>query len=331
MSPQASDDKPSRAAASPAEAKAETDEADEGYQVRVVLVTGLSGAGKTSALKALEDLGYEAVDNLPMPLIRRLVAPLVEERRSHALAIAVDFRTRGFSADSFDQLTQRLTAHDRVSLQVLFLDCDNEVLTRRFTETRRPHPLADDRPVTDGIVHERDLIAPIADRTDVVIDTSQLNPADLRRLVAGQFRLTADTGPALSVLSFSYRHGLPREADLVLDMRFLANPHYVDALRPHTGLHPEVARYVAADPSYEPFMQELSGMIGRLLPLYSREGKSYLTIALGCTGGQHRSVVVAERLGADLRRAGHDVQVRHRDAPIPAHSGGVGTAEGAPS
>jgi len=300
-------------------------------EVRAVLVTGLSGAGKTTALKALEDLGYEAVDNLPIPLIRRLIAPLVEEGRAHALAIAVDFRTRGFSADSFDELTQQLTAQDRVALQVLFLDCDNEVLARRFTETRRRHPLADDRPVMDGIVHERALIAPVADRAGLVLDTSQLSIAELRRLLAGQFRLSDQAGPTVSVLSFSYRHGLPREADLVMDMRFLANPHYVDALRPHTGLHPEVARYVNADPAYEPFMQELSGMIGRLLPLYAREGKSYLTIALGCTGGQHRSVVVAERLAADLRRGGHDVLVRHRDAPVSPAAGGVPSAEGASS
>ncbi|HZD25784.1 MAG TPA: RNase adapter RapZ [Alphaproteobacteria bacterium] len=285
--------------------------------VHVVLITGLSGAGKTSALKAMEDLGYEAIDNLPLSLMRRLVAPLTETERGHALAIAVDFRTRDFSVTSFDRMCAKLRAQGNVRLKVVYLDCDNDVLARRFTETRRRHPLADDRPVMDGIIRERALIAPIAERADLVVDTSLFTGAELKRLLGGHFRLGADAGPTVSVLSFSYRKGLPREADLVFDVRFLSNPHYVDALRPLTGLDAGVADYVAADPAFAPFLDELERMLLRLLPLYQREGKSYLTIAVGCTGGRHRSVFIAERLAAALRQAGHDVQVRHRDLDPP--------------
>lgn len=301
--------------------KPETTGAARQRAVHVVLVTGLSGAGRTSALKALEDLGYEAVDNLPLSLIGGLVAPLIEDGNRHALAIAVDFRTRGFNAEAFDAATAALSAQDQVDLKVVFLNCDNEVLARRFTETRRRHPLADDRPVMDGIVHERELIAPIAARADLMLDTSQLTGADLKRLINGHFRLRAEAGPVVAIESFSYRQGLPREADLVFDVRFLANPHYIEALRPLTGRDVAVADYVARDPAFAGFIADLSQMLNRLLPLYRREGKSYLTVAIGCTGGRHRSIAVAERLAIDLRAAGHRVQVRHRDTNVPSSDG----------
>ena len=232
----------------------------------------------------------------------------------HAIAIAVDFRQRDFSTEAFDQATAPLAARDDVDLNVVFLDCDNQVLARRFTETRRRHPLAEDRPVMDGIVRERQLLAPIKDRADLLVDTSNLTVAELRALFAGQFRLSGDPGLSVSVLSFSYRQGLPREADLVFDVRFLANPHYVDELRPLTGRDPGVGAYIAADPACEPFLASLTDLLETLLPLYQREGKSYLTVAIGCTGGRHRSVYTAEQLTKRLSVAGHEVQVRHRDA-----------------
>ncbi len=285
-------------------------------RVRLTLITGLSGAGRTLSLKALEDVGYEAIDNLPLSLIESLLYPLTQQRggSERAIAIAVDFRQRNFSAKAFDQATAPLAARDDIDLNVVFLDCDNEVLARRFTETRRRHPLGEDRPVMDGITRERQLLAPIKDRADLLIDTSNLTVGELRALVGGHFRLADAPSLAVSVLSFSYRQGLPREADLVFDVRFLANPHYVDELRPLTGRDPGVGAYVAADPACEPFLASLSQMLETLLPLYQREGKSYLTVAIGCTGGRHRSVYSAEELTRRLTAAGHEVQVRHRDA-----------------
>lgn len=289
-----------------------TEQAD----TQLVLVTGLSGAGRTTALKMLEDLGYEAIDNLPLSLIGRLLKPLTGETPGQAIAVAVDFRTRDFSVAAFDAAVASLKAKTGVSLQVLFLDCESETLARRFTETRRRHPLADDRPVADGIERERHLLQPVRARADLVIDTSQLTGRDLRHHLVGHFGLGGDDGMTLSIVSFSYRQGLPREADLVFDVRFLANPHYHEELRPLDGRDAEVARFVAADPAYGDFMADLAGLLGRLIPLYLREGKSYLTVAIGCTGGQHRSVAVAENLTRDLQDAGHSVLVKHRDCPV---------------
>ncbi len=284
-------------------------------RVRLALITGLSGAGRTLSLKALEDVGYEAIDNLPLSLIESLLYPLTQQRggSERAIAIAVDFRQRSFSPKAFDQATAPLAARGDIDMNVIFLDCDNEVLARRFTETRRRHPLGEDRPVMDGIMRERQLLAPIRDRADLLIDTSNLTAGELRALVGGHFRLFNAPNLAVSVLSFSYRQGLPREADLVFDVRFLANPHYVEELRPLTGRDPGVGAYVAADPACEPFLASLSQMLETLLPLYQREGKSYLTVAIGCTGGRHRSVFSAEELTRRLTAAGHEVQVRHRD------------------
>ncbi|MDP6346107.1 MAG: RNase adapter RapZ [Alphaproteobacteria bacterium] len=286
-----------------------------GPSIRLLLVTGLSGAGRTLALKALEDLGYEAIDNLPLSLIGRLLEPLTAPgERDHAIAIAVDFRQREFGTEAFDDATARLRARPDVDVGVLYLDCDNEVLARRFTETRRRHPLAEDRQVMDGIVRERQLLSALVDRADLVIDTSNLTGGDLRRLLSGHYRLDSDPGLMVTVMSFSFRRGLPREADLVFDVRFLANPHYVDELRPLTGRDPRVGAHVAADPSYQPFLESLCGLIAELLPLYRREGKSYLTVAIGCTGGRHRSVFVADQIAKRLDWAGDQVQIRHRDA-----------------
>jgi len=276
-----------------------------------VLVTGLSGAGRSTALKVLEDLGYEAVDNLPLSLLASLVRP--GDRPLRPLAIGVDIRTRDFAVDPLLREVDRLTALSGVAASVLFVDCDDEVLQRRFTETRRRHPLADDRPVSDGIRREREMVARLRERADVVLDTTVMKLGDLKQALSGYFALERGTGLAVTVVSFAYRSGLPREADLVIDTRFLDNPHYVSELEPLTGLEPRVADYVASDPAFASFLAGLEAWLAPLLPRYEREGKSYLTIAVGCTGGRHRSVVVAERLAAWLAGLGRRATLIHRD------------------
>jgi UPF0042 nucleotide-binding protein len=278
---------------------------------RVLLVTGMSGAGKTAALKALEDLGYEAVDNLPLSLLTSLVQPSGGGGRP--LAIGVDIRTRDFGVEPFLHELDELIAHPELDVKLLFLDCEDEVLRRRYTETRRRHPLALGRPVSDGIAHERRMVSPLRDRADTVIDTSSLVIGDLRRLLQGQFALSASPDLAVFVVSFSYRHGLPREADLVFDVRFLDNPHYVDALRPLTGRDGAVDEYVMRDPGWRPFFDSVTAMLKPLIPRFSQEGKSYLTIGIGCTGGRHRSVFAAEALAEWLRSEGLRVGLAHRD------------------
>jgi len=280
---------------------------------RIVLVTGMSGAGRTTTLKALEDFGFEAVDNLPLSLLAHLLRSTDPLERP--LAVGVDCRTRAFDPVGLGILLDRPAGDASGAARLLFLDCDDEVLRRRFTETRRRHPLARDRPVTDGIRRERALIEPLREAADVVIDTSQLTPGDLRRLLGGHFATVAEGPLTLAVVSFAYRHGLPREADLVFDVRFLRNPHYVEALRPLTGGHAAVQEHVAADPAFPVLLERLDGLLRPILPAYRREGRSYLTIAFGCTGGRHRSVVVAERFAERLRAAGWPVMVHHRDTP----------------
>jgi UPF0042 nucleotide-binding protein len=280
---------------------------------RIVLVTGMSGAGRSTALKGLEDLGFEAVDNLPATLLGSLIRS--GDRVERDLAIGIDCRTRAFDPQKLcQQLAERRSAQSS-TFHLLFLDCEDEILRRRFTETRRRHPMGPDRPVTDGILRERRLIAPLREEADLVIDTSQLSPARLRELIAGHFGEATTARPTLSVISFAYRNGLPREADLVFDVRFLANPHYVEALRPLTGRDPEVRAHVEADPAYGLLIERLDALMLPLLPFYQREGKSYLTIAFGCTGGRHRSLVVAERFAERLRSSGWLVSLQHRDTP----------------
>jgi RNase adapter protein RapZ len=197
-------------------------------------------------------------------------------------------------------------------------------LQRRYTESRRPHPLAPDRPVKDGISEERKRLGWVRDSADVVIDTSALSPHQLKQLLGGHFALGRSLDTRLSVMSFSYRRGLPREADLVFDVRFLKNPHYEPTLKALTGRDPAVAAFVATDPGYRPFVDSLKGLIGPLLPRFDAEGKSYLTIAVGCTGGRHRSVAVAEELAGWLREAGRSVTLSHRDAEAAGEAGGAG-------
>ena len=286
-------------------------------RARLLVVTGMSGAGRSTALKVLEDFGYEAVDNLPLSLLPNLLAAPAPA----PLAIGVDVRTRDFGVSALLAALDRLIAEHALALQIVFLDCEDDRLVRRYTETRRRHPLAGDRPVTDGIALERQRVSPLRDRADLVIDTTALSPGDLKRLLYGHFALNAASRITIFVTSFSYRHGLPRDADLVFDVRFLRNPHYIAALRPLTGHDAEVGSFIEADPDYPPFFERLCAWLAPLLPRYEREGKSYLTIAFGCTGGRHRSVYVTERLAAWLGKEGRTVAVAHRDldraAPSP--------------
>jgi UPF0042 nucleotide-binding protein len=278
---------------------------------RVLLVTGMSGAGKSSALKTLEDLGYEAVDNLPLSLLAALISP--GRAFARPLAIGVDIRTRDFGVAPFIQELDELIANPEIDVSLLFLDCDDEVLRRRFTETRRRHPLADDRPVTDGIRLERVRLARLRERADAVIDTTDFKPADLRRALEENFSPTRRPGLAIFVTSFAYGLGLPREADLVVDVRFLQNPHYDPVLKPLTGRDVAVGDFIRRDAGFAPFLDNLKRLLAPLLPRYEQEGKSYLTIAVGCTGGRHRSVFVAEQLGDWLAGQGQRVRVLHRD------------------
>jgi UPF0042 nucleotide-binding protein len=235
-----------------------------------------------------------------------------------AMAVGIDSRTRDFSPEAFAGRLGQLRGRDELAVQLLFLDCDEEVLHNRFTATRRRHPLAGDRPVFDGIRLERQLVAGLRDRADLVLDTSQLALPDLRRLLTANYALETDAGLNVMVMSFSYRRGLPREADLVFDVRFLANPHYEAVLRPLTGEDTAVAAFIAADATFTPFFAGLGDMLLSLLPHYGREGKRYLTLAIGCTGGRHRSVFVAGKLARLLTDEGYRVAVRHRDKDLVA-------------
>ncbi|ROP84143.1 UPF0042 nucleotide-binding protein [Stella humosa] len=278
---------------------------------RVVIVTGLSGAGRTTALRALEDLGYEAVDNPPLALLAGLLH--ADAPAPRPMVIGIDVRTRDFATPTSLALLDRIASEGGRRITLLFLDCEDEVLGRRFTETRRRHPLAVDRPVLDGIRREREIVWPLRRRADLVLDTTALPPAELKRILEGHFALNAAPRLAISVMSFSYRQGLPREADLVIDVRFLDNPHYDPVLRPLTGRDPAVGARVAADPDFAAFFDGLTGWLAPLLPRYAHEGKSYLTIAIGCTGGKHRSVYCAERLSAWLAATGMPARLHHRD------------------
>lgn len=281
---------------------------------RVLLVTGMSGAGKSSVLKVLEDLGYEAVDNLPLTLLESLIGP--GRPFARPVAIGVDIRTRDFGVARLSRELDRLRKIDGLDVQLVFVDCDDDVLGRRFTETRRRHPLAVDRPLTDGFRDERVILGEVREQANVVLDTTTFTPVDLRAEVSARFAPDDRVGLRIIVMSFAYARGVPRGADLVFDVRFLRNPHYVESLRPLTGSNPEVGAYIAGDPDFDSFFDKLMAMMLPLLPRYEREGKSYLTIAIGCTGGRHRSVFVADRVAQALRRSGFPVSQRHRDLAV---------------
>jgi RNase adapter protein RapZ len=279
----------------------------------IMVVTGMSGAGRSSVLRILEDLGCDAVDNLPFALLKSIVAPGAS--LPAPLAVGIDSRSRGLIPGELIAHVARFRAACEAPITLLFMDCDDEILRRRYTETRRRHPMAADRPVTDGIAREREFLSPLRAAADYVFDTTSTSLGDLRRWVTTQFGGDRPMALNISILSFAYRNGLPREADLVFDLRFLRNPHYVEALRRKTGLDPDVQAYVLEDPDFLPTLDRLSELILPLLPRYAAEGKSYLTIAIGCTGGQHRSVFAVERLHATLEHQGWHTTVIHRDMP----------------
>ncbi|MBW6398292.1 RNase adapter RapZ [Roseomonas sp. HJA6] len=287
---------------------------------QLVLVTGLSGAGKASILNVLEDLGYQAVDNPPLAVLGALVGDGDE-----LLAAGVDSRTRDFEPEAALRLIEELRQRPDITITLVFAAAEPDILLRRFTETRRRHPLAPGGPlghsVADGIAREEALMAPLRAAADMVVDTSDLPLPDLRRMIERRFGTEGGPGMGVSVVSFSYAKGLPREADLVFDLRFLRNPHYVEALRPMTGQDKPVADYIEADPDFLPFWRCMTDMLSPLLPRYAQEGKKYLTIALGCTGGKHRSVLAAERLAHHLHSGGWRVDLYHRELTAGATPG----------
>jgi UPF0042 nucleotide-binding protein len=282
----------------------------------VVLVSGLSGAGKASILRALEDLGFEAVDNPPLHLIEGLVSA-AESGAARKLAVGVDARSRGFDAEEVLATLARLRQNPGLRPELVYAWADAGMLLRRYTETRRRHPLAPNGRVIDGVTAEQALTAALHEAADLVIDTTDLPVPALRRLIEDRYGLDAgggeEGGVSISLLSFAFPAGLPREADMVFDARFLRNPHYVSALKSRTGLDPEVGGYVEADPDYPAFFAKLVDLLGLLLPRFVQEGKKYVTIAVGCTGGRHRSVYIVERLAFRLTETGWRVTTTHRE------------------
>lgn len=277
---------------------------------RLALITGPSGAGRTTAFHAFEDLGYEVIDNLPLSLVQRLVAG---PSLARPIALGLDVRNRDFSAGALIELIDELTRDPRMSLDVIYLDCDASELIRRYNQTRRRHPLAMHETPTEGIAREIDLLAPIRARADHLIDTSQMSPHDLKGEILQVFGRDLAAQMAVSVQSFSYKRGLPRGLDVVLDCRFLSNPHWSPDLRDQDGRSEAVASYVVADPLFDDFFQKVLDLMLLLLPAHRKEGKAHLSIGFGCTGGQHRSVVMVEKLGKVLADAGWPVSKRHRE------------------
>lgn len=282
----------------------------------ILLVTGMSGAGKSTVLRTLEDLGWEVVDNLPLLLLDRLLGtapPAGAERSARPLALGIGARTRDFDSDRIVERIKHLRQTYGHDIGTLFLDCAGGELERRYSETRRRHPLALDRPAVDGIARERELLAPLRQWANRLIDTTDLTGNQLAQQVRDTFARDHQDGPTLAVMSFGFARGVPRNADLIFDMRFLRNPHWVPELRPGTGLDADVAAYVADDPAYAEAVGRIEDLLLLLLPRYRAEGKSYLTVAFGCTGGRHRSVHVTARVAARLRDAGFSPTVAHRD------------------
>ena len=282
---------------------------------RILLVTGLSGAGKSTALRTLEDSGWEVVDNLPLSLLEHLLSTPIAKgsaKGRRPLAIGIDSRTRDFDAERIVQQIKALTTDHSFPVETVFFDCAGSELLRRYSETRRRHPLAPDRPATDGIAAERELMEPLRRWADYVIDTTDTDSPALQRQIRERFG-SGGQSPVFHIMSFGFARGLPRNADNVFDMRFLRNPHWVDELRPLTGRDQAVSDYVAGDEAYEAAMSRIEDLLLILLPRYAAEGKSYVTVAFGCTGGRHRSVHVAERIAARLREEGFSPTVEHRD------------------
>lgn len=275
---------------------------------RPLIVTGYSGAGMTSVLKVLEDFNFEVFDNFPLALVDSLLEQAGQYNRPPLrIAIGIDTRTWGFSSSALLETAQRANA------RLLFVTCEETVLQKRFNETRRRHPLAKDRPVKHGIDLERKLLAGLRKEADIVIDSTEFSIHDMRHVLEGHFSTPGGERLTVSLIAFGFRSGTPREADIVMDVRFLRNPHWAPELRDLTGLDAPVAAYVRQDPDYEGFMARFQDLLESLLPRYGQEGKSYLTIAVGCTGGRHRSVCFVQDLAGWLRSKNLQVFVENRD------------------
>jgi UPF0042 nucleotide-binding protein len=280
-------------------------------RAEVVIITGLSGSGKGTALKAFEDLGYYSVDNLPIDLIPKFAELMKGAPKVRRAALVIDIR-EGFALERFPALFKKIRR--LIPTRLVFLEADDEALIRRFSETRRPHPLGTEQSVTASIQHERERLEPIRQLADPILNTTQLNVHELRETIRGLFQgQKKPTGILVQVNSFGYRHGVPPDSDLVFDVRFLPNPNYIPAFKNLTGKHPSVARYIRSFPQTAEFISRISDLLVYLLPHYVAEGKSYLTISFGCTGGHHRSVMIASEIRKRLAGAGYRVKETHRD------------------
>lgn len=281
----------------------------------LVIITGMSGSGKASVLKAFEDLGYYCVDNLPVELVPQFAELVADSPEIQRAALVLDIR----EGEGLERLPATLrSVRGIVKSTVVYLEADDEVLLRRYSETRRPHPLGTSKPVKSSLESERRRLLAIRKVADMTIDTSKFNVHELRALIFDRFGQTRSQDQKqilVSCVSFGFRKGVPDDADLVFDVRFLPNPHFVPEFRPYTGRHPKVAKYIRSFPQTQEFINRISELLIYLLPHYIREGKSYLTIAFGCTGGQHRSVMIAEDVKKRLAKAGYNVKVVHRDSP----------------
>jgi RNase adapter protein RapZ len=279
----------------------------------LVIITGMSGSGKASVLKAFEDLGYYCVDNLPVGLIPRFAELVGESAEISRTALVVDVR-EGSQLDELPSIVK--SVKHMLPTKMIFLEATDSVLLRRYSETRRPHPLGTNTSVRSGLSAERGHLRPIREIADLVIDTSQFNVHELRAYITQRFhKKQSGKNILVSCVSFGFKYGVPEDADLVFDVRFLPNPHFVPEFRPLTGRDPEVAKYIRSFPQTREFIRRISELLVYLLPHYIREGKSYLTISFGCTGGQHRSVMIAEDVTKLLKKAGYRVKVAHRDSP----------------
>jgi UPF0042 nucleotide-binding protein len=279
----------------------------------LVVITGLSGSGKSYVQSTLEDLGFYCTDNLPIELIEPYLDEVMAHEKASRVGIVVDVRTHDFATlfPSFyrDRLKKRAP-----NAMLIFLEASNEVLARRYSETRRPHPMAKDRPVLDAIQEERAALTEVKSLADMVLDTSAFSVHELKAEVMRRFDMPGERPQMLvTVISFGFKHSMPYNLDLLFDVRFLPNPHFIAELRPKTGLDHEVVEYLRAQPEYDDFYTRLSDFVQYVLPQYEKEMKSYLTIGVGCTGGKHRSVAIAQRLADDLEQTGYNVEIVHRD------------------
>ena len=278
----------------------------------LVIITGLSGSGKSYVQSTLEDLGFYCTDNLPIGLIEPYLDEVIAHEKANRVGIVVDVRTHDF-ATLFPSVYQKLKKR-APNAMLIFLEASNEVLARRYSETRRPHPMAKDRPVVDAIGEERAALTEVKSLADMVVDTSAFSVHELKAEVLRRFALPGEKPTMLvTIITFGFKHSMPYNLDLLFDVRFLPNPHFVAELRPKTGLDEEVVEYLRAQPDYEEFYRRLYDFVSYVLPGYQKEMKSYLTIGVGCTGGKHRSVAIGQRLAGDLEAAGYNVEIVHRD------------------